>query len=150
MRIAVIGSDYVGLATGARLAEFRQEVRITDADTAKTAVLRDDRVAIYEAGLQRLVSENSGERRPASRRLKQQPGLRLCSSRPAPARGAATGMQTSAAFRGRRVGWAGTDRSCDEIVLWGPCRDARSRKPIHMQGSDDALLQRRRLVGRTQ
>jgi UDPglucose 6-dehydrogenase len=55
MRIAMIGSGYVGLVTGACLAEFGHSVALVDKDEAKLAELRQGRSPIYEPGLEDLL-----------------------------------------------------------------------------------------------
>src|SRR5262249_48718675 len=58
MRIAMIGAGYVGLVSGASLADFGHEVACVDLDEAKVRALRDGRVPIYEPGLRELVLAN--------------------------------------------------------------------------------------------
>ncbi len=58
MHIAMIGGGYVGLVSGACLAEFGNDVAVVEADPAKLAALRDGRMPIFEPGLDRLVAEN--------------------------------------------------------------------------------------------
>ncbi|WP_081986611.1 UDP-glucose/GDP-mannose dehydrogenase family protein [Chitinibacter sp. ZOR0017] len=58
MRITVIGSGYVGLVTGACLAEYGNEVVCLDLDEAKVAQLQAGGVPIYEPGLDALISRN--------------------------------------------------------------------------------------------
>ena len=58
MRIAMIGGGYVGLVSGACLAEFGNEVAVVEADPAKLAALQAGRMPIFEPGLDRLVAEN--------------------------------------------------------------------------------------------
>ena len=57
-RIAVIGSGYVGLTTGACLASLGHEVVCADIDAAKVDRLRRGEVDILEPGLPELVVEN--------------------------------------------------------------------------------------------
>jgi UDPglucose 6-dehydrogenase len=57
-RIAVIGSGYVGLTTGACLASLGHRVVCADIDAAKVARLREGIVDILEPGLAELVVEN--------------------------------------------------------------------------------------------
>jgi UDP-N-acetyl-D-mannosaminuronate dehydrogenase len=57
-RIAVIGSGYVGLTTGACLASLGHRVVCADIDEAKVERLRRGVVDILEPGLPELVAEN--------------------------------------------------------------------------------------------
>jgi UDPglucose 6-dehydrogenase len=58
MHIAVIGSGYVGLVTGACFAEFGVDVTCVDVDVEKIAQLALGRTTIYEPGLDHLVKKN--------------------------------------------------------------------------------------------
>ena len=58
MHIAVIGSGYVGLVTGACFAEFGVDVTCVDVDPAKVARLTEGECPIYEPGLQELIKKN--------------------------------------------------------------------------------------------
>src|SRR6266536_5909693 len=58
MHIAVIGSGYVGLVTGACFAEFGVDVTCVDMDAAKIAKLARGETTIYEPGLDQLVTKN--------------------------------------------------------------------------------------------
>ena len=58
MRIAMIGSGYVGLVSGACFAEFGFDVTCVDKDAAKIARLHEGKMPIYEPGLDALVAEN--------------------------------------------------------------------------------------------
>ena len=63
MKIAVIGSGYVGLVAGACLAENGNEVVCVDKDAAKVRMLQRGRIPIYEPGLEELVRRNRSEKR---------------------------------------------------------------------------------------
>jgi UDPglucose 6-dehydrogenase len=58
MRIAMIGTGYVGLVSGACLSEFGHEVICVDKDPAKIATLRQGGIPIYEPGLDEIVAAN--------------------------------------------------------------------------------------------
>jgi len=59
MRIAVIGTGYVGLVSGACLSEFGNEVVCVDKDEGKIAQLKAGGIPIYEPGLETLVAGNA-------------------------------------------------------------------------------------------
>jgi UDPglucose 6-dehydrogenase len=63
MKIAVIGTGYVGLVAGACLAENGNDVMCVDKDEAKIRLLRKGRMPIYEPGLEEIVERNTSERR---------------------------------------------------------------------------------------
>ena len=58
MKITIIGSGYVGLVSGACLAELGNDVLCMDVDAQKIAVLRGGGVPIYEPGLEDLIKSN--------------------------------------------------------------------------------------------
>jgi len=58
MHIAVIGSGYVGLVTGACFAEFGDDVTCVDIDAEKVARLSRGETTIYEPGLDQLVKKS--------------------------------------------------------------------------------------------
>jgi UDPglucose 6-dehydrogenase len=58
MRIAMIGSGYVGLVSGACFAQFGHDVVCVDKDASKIARLRAGEMPIYEPGLDKLVADN--------------------------------------------------------------------------------------------
>ncbi len=63
MKIAVVGSGYVGLVAGACLAENGNEVMCVDKDPAKIRSLQRGKIPIYEPGLEELVRRNRSEKR---------------------------------------------------------------------------------------
>ncbi len=65
MRIAVVGTGYVGLVVGACFAETGNQVTCVDKDDAKVRALRRGRIPIYEPGLEELVRRNFSEKRLA-------------------------------------------------------------------------------------
>src|SRR5690242_3836907 len=63
MRLAVLGTGYVGLVAGAGFADFGNDVICVDVDATKIAKLRQGELPIYEPGLDRLVLSNVNEGR---------------------------------------------------------------------------------------
>jgi UDPglucose 6-dehydrogenase len=63
MKIAVVGTGYVGLVVGACLAENGNAVVCVDKDEGKIATLEAGRMPIYEPGLEEMVRRNHGEER---------------------------------------------------------------------------------------
>lgn len=58
MKVTVIGTGYVGLVTGACLAELGNEVFCLDVDTQKVNLLNQGGIPIYEPGLKEIVDRN--------------------------------------------------------------------------------------------
>jgi UDPglucose 6-dehydrogenase len=58
MKVTVIGTGYVGLVTGACLADMGNEVFCLDVDAAKVKSLNDGHIPIYEPGLEPIVQRN--------------------------------------------------------------------------------------------
>jgi UDPglucose 6-dehydrogenase len=58
MRIAMIGTGYVGLVSGACLSEFGHDVVCVDKDGAKIAALNAGAVPIFEPGLEDVIATN--------------------------------------------------------------------------------------------
>ena len=71
MRIAVIGSGYVGLVAGACFAELGHQVVLVDNDAAKYAALQRGEVPIHEQFLPELLARHRGQRLSFSNDLPQ-------------------------------------------------------------------------------
>jgi UDPglucose 6-dehydrogenase len=63
MKIAVVGTGYVGLVAGACFAESGNDVMCVDNNDAKVRMLRRGKMPIYEPGLEELVRRNAEEGR---------------------------------------------------------------------------------------
>ena len=58
MKITVVGTGYVGLVSGACMAEVGNDVLCLDLDAKKIRILEDGGIPIHEPGLQEMVSRN--------------------------------------------------------------------------------------------
>ena len=63
MRVAMIGTGYVGLVSGACFADFGHDVVCVDKDEAKINALKAGEIPIFEPGLDTLVAKNVREGR---------------------------------------------------------------------------------------
>ena len=70
MRIAVVGSGYVGLVAGACFADIGHDVILVDNDQQKLAALNNGQVPIHEKFLPELLSRHRGHRLTFSGDLK--------------------------------------------------------------------------------
>jgi len=59
MKIAVVGTGYVGLVSGVCFSDFGHEVVCVDKDADKVARLKSGEVPIYEPGLDELIAKNT-------------------------------------------------------------------------------------------
>jgi UDPglucose 6-dehydrogenase len=71
MRIAVVGSGYVGLVAGACFADLGHDVILVDNDQRKLAALRNGQVPIHENFLPELLSKHRGQRLTFSDNLQE-------------------------------------------------------------------------------
>ena len=58
MKIGIIGTGYVGLPTGVGLAELGNEVTCIDRETRKIESLREGKLTLFEAGLEKIFHKN--------------------------------------------------------------------------------------------
>ena len=66
MRVAIVGTGYVGLVTGVCLAEHGHDVTCVDVDPRKVSMINEARAPIHEEGLPALLERNCGLRLKAS------------------------------------------------------------------------------------
>ena len=59
MRVAMVGTGYVGLVSGACFADFGHDVTCVDSDKSKIDALNRGEIPIYEPGLADLVASNA-------------------------------------------------------------------------------------------
>jgi UDPglucose 6-dehydrogenase len=80
MKIAVIGTGYVGLVAGAGFSDFGHEVTCVDIDPARIDALRRGEIPIHEPGLPELVQRNTriGRLRFTTSIAEAVPGAQLC------------------------------------------------------------------------
>ncbi len=69
MKVSIIGTGYVGLVTGACLAEVGHEVICVDVDPRKVDMINSAEAPIHERGLPELLKRNSGRRLSATTNL---------------------------------------------------------------------------------
>ena len=63
MRIAVIGTGYVGLVSGVCFSEFGFNVTCVDKDKNKINKLNSGKIPIYEPGLENILKRNTAAKR---------------------------------------------------------------------------------------
>jgi len=61
--IAIIGTGYVGLVTGAGMSEFGNNVICADIDKNKIDKLNSGEIPIYEPGLNEIIKRNHSDKR---------------------------------------------------------------------------------------
>src|SRR3974377_554737 len=81
MRVAMVGTGYVGLVSGACFADSGHQVPCVAKDADKIRLLTAGEIPIYEPGLPALVASNVREGRLSfSLRFPRQPGCVMCSA----------------------------------------------------------------------
>ncbi len=69
MKISIVGTGYVGLVTGACLAECGHDVICVDVDPDKVDMINSARAPIHETGLPELLQRNAGRSACGHRRI---------------------------------------------------------------------------------
>ena len=143
MRLTIFGSGYVGLVTGACLAEVGNNVLCVDVDERKVEMLKRGESPIYEPGLDEL--------------LKQQPrGRAPRTSRPTPPKASSTACSSSSPSARRRTRTArptckyvlavaesiGTQHRASTASS-SPSRRCRSARPTRCSAKIDSTLKAR-------
>ncbi|HTC21298.1 MAG TPA: NAD-binding protein, partial [bacterium] len=62
MKIAVVGTGYVGLVTGACFADLGNVVTCVDVNKEKIAQLKKGHIPLFEPGLEEIIHRNRGKR----------------------------------------------------------------------------------------
>ena len=65
MKIAVVGTGYVGLVTGTCLAETGNQVTCVDINEQKVKMMQEGKLPIYEPGLELLFHRNISQKKIA-------------------------------------------------------------------------------------
>ena len=71
MQVSIIGTGYVGLVTGACLAEKGHQILCVDKDSAKVGKINQGISPIFEEGLEEILKKNIGKTLAATTDLRQ-------------------------------------------------------------------------------
>ena len=139
MRIVMIGTCYVGLVSGACLADFGHRVVCIDNDGAKLEILQRGEIPIYEPGLRYLVRSNvkgGGFFLLANSRNMFGPQTQLSSGRYTAARRSPRGPRTCmmSAARLRCLSSASQSQSPSQLFNVGTCDEIQ--RIIHQERHD--------------